>query len=222
MELSVENLACRRGGRHVFTGLSFAVVPGEPMTLRGPNGAGKSTLLRTLAGFLPISAGDARLGQASLAKSSQDMQDLVLYAGHLDAVKPALTVTENLAFWSSLHGTKDKPVADSALERFGLSAIAQRPAAECSAGQRRRLGIARLLLTERPLWLLDEPTVSLDAASSALVADLIREHAAKGGLTLVASHIDLGLGAGPELCLDPEPATARTAPDTDPFLEGQW
>lgn len=222
MDLVIDALSCRRGGRPVFAGLSFVARAGEAVALRGPNGAGKSSLLRLLAGLARPAAGDARLGGRSLRDSAADYRDRVAYAGHLDAVKPQLTVAENAAFWARLLGAA--PGAEgAALARFGLAPIADRPAAECSAGQKRRLGLARLLLAERPLWLLDEPTVSLDAASSRLVAELIGAHVAAGGIALVATHVDLGLpelrtlalaapGAGPAA----EPAAA------DPFLEGAW
>ncbi len=222
MDLVIDKLTCRRGGRTVFRDLSFRLSGGAAL-LRGPNGAGKSSLLRQLAGFVPVASGDVRLGQTSLRTDRSAFQEHVAYAGHLDAVKPALTVRQNLGLWASLFGAV--PVrADTALERFGLDAIAGRPAAECSAGQKRRLGLARLLVMERPLWLLDEPTVSLDADASALVAELITEHCAAGGLALIATHIDLGLAEAPVLQL--AAARGEDAPqgadEPDAFLSGDW
>lgn len=224
MELVLDALACRRAGRIVFRGLAARIGAGEAVALRGPNGVGKSSLLRMLAGFLPPAAGDATLGGISLRRDPAGFRDRVAYAGHLDAVKASLGVAENLALWAALEGAAPARAA-AALARFGLGPIAARPAAECSAGQRRRLGLARLLVTDRPLWLLDEPMVSLDAASAALVAELVRAHAAAGGLALVATHVDLGLGALREIRMLPAPPdSAGDAPAAarDPFLDGRW
>ena len=227
MELHLEQLACRRGGRTIFAGLDFRLPAGTAALVRGPNGAGKSSLLRILAGLLPPAAGEVRLGEISLSRDRSALQESVALAGHLDAVKPPLTVAENLRLWGRVLGAGPGRAA-AALDRFGLGAIADRTAGQCSAGQRRRLGLARLLLADRPLWLLDEPTVSLDAGSSALVADLVRAHAAAGGLALVATHIDLGLGPLPVLAIPPPTgataagATAGARTVRDPFLEGEW
>ena len=217
MDLSLQNLACRRAGRLIFQDLCFALAEGQAAALRGPNGVGKSTLLRQLAGLIPVTDGDARLGTVSLAADPQGFQEQVAYAGHLDAVKPALSVAENLDLWAGINGVNSP--AD-ALKRFGLATIAARPAAQCSAGQKRRLGLARLLVTHRPLWLLDEPTVSLDAEAAALIADLIREHIGAGGTALIATHVDLGLGDIPILTLTPPGREA--AAQSDPFLTGAW
>jgi heme exporter protein A len=229
MELVIQRLACRRGGRTVFAGLDFRLAAGSAALVRGPNGAGKSSLLRVVAGLLPPAAGDVRLGGASLARDRSALQESVALAGHLDAVKPALTVAENLRSWAGILGAEAGRAA-AALDRFGLAAIADRPAGQCSAGQRRRLGLARLLVADRPLWLLDEPTVSLDAASAALVAELVGRHAAAGGLALIATHIDLGLGPAPVLDLaapggeaaGSPPAALREGAAHDAFLEGEW
>jgi heme exporter protein A len=220
MDLVIEQLACRRGGRTVFAELDFRLGAGSAALVRGPNGAGKSSLLRIVAGLLPPVAGDLRLGELSLARDRSALQERVAFAGHLDAVKPALTVAENLGFWAGILGDERRRPA-AALERFGLAGIADRPAGQCSAGQRRRLGLARLLVLDRPLWLLDEPTVSLDASSTALVADLVHMHARAGGLALIATHIDLGLGALPVLEM-PAPARHPAPVGQDAFLEGEW
>jgi heme exporter protein A len=219
MELILDKLACRRAGRLVFGNLSFRLETGQVVALRGPNGVGKSTLLRQLAGLIPVAGGDARLGSVSLARDRQGFQEQVTYAGHLDAVKPALSIGENLMLWAGIHGN-DTDRADAALARFGMDGIATRPAAQCSAGQLRRLGLARLLVADRPLWLLDEPTASLDASASALVADLVREHVAAGGMALIATHVPLGLGDIPTLEMTPPGADAHHA--DDPFLAGAW
>ncbi|MBY8974696.1 heme ABC exporter ATP-binding protein CcmA [Rhodobacteraceae bacterium NNCM2] len=220
MDLHINNLACRRAGRQIFHGLDFALTAGQAAALRGPNGAGKSTLLRVLAGLLPPSGGDVRLGEVSLGADRGLFQEQVAYAGHLDAVKPALSVLDNLRIWAAINGAGPDRAA-AALERFALTAIASRPAVECSAGQRRRLGLARLLVVDRPLWLMDEPTVSLDKDAKGLIAELVRAHIAGGGMALIATHEDLGLGALPVLELRPATADPR-AEAADPFLEGAW
>jgi heme exporter protein A len=212
MGLSVSDLSCSRGGRPVLRGIGFALEDGETLLLRGPNGAGKSTLLRALAGLLPAS------GRIELDGSHDPdaRAERLAFAGHLDAVKGQLTVAENLAFWAALAGGS----AAAALAAFDLAPLADRPAHLCSAGQRRRLGLARLLLAPRRLWLLDEPTVALDAAAEARLLGAIRAHAAAGGLTVVATHAALDLGDARTLTLAPEAAAARAA--ADPFLAGTW
>ena len=219
MPLVLDNLACRRAGRLVYRDLCFQIEPAQAVALRGPNGVGKSTLLRQLAGLIPVSGGDAWLSETSLAGDRQGFQEQVTYAGHLDAVKPALSIGENLMLWAGIHGNSTAR-AEAALARFGLGALAARPAAQCSAGQKRRLGLARLLVADRPLWLLDEPTVSLDADASALVADLVREHIAAGGMALIATHVALGLGDIPTLEMTAPEADAHH--EDDPFLAGVW
>lgn len=217
MELIAENLGCTRAGRRVFSGQSFRLSGGQAMLLRGPNGAGKSTLLRGLAGLLPFDAGSVTLDGQSLQSARDDWQEKIAYAGHLDAIKPQLTVAENLIFWAKLFGGD----ADAAFDTFALSDIADRPAHMCSAGQKRRLGLARLMVSNRPLWLLDEPTVSLDAATVARFAQLVRDHCAAGGAALIATHIDLGLPDAQLFELSPF-AASDTTQDHDPFLAGDW
>jgi heme exporter protein A len=184
--------------------------------LRGPNGVGKSTLLRVLAGLLPADSGRIALDGVALADDREGWSERLAYAGHLDAIKPQLTVAENLAFWAALFGTGGAAIG-RALEAFGLGAIADRPAQVCSAGQKRRLGLARLLVAERRLWLLDEPTVSLDREATARFAALVGSHCAGGGLALIATHVDLGLAEARTLTLEPPRAAARSG---DPFLAG--
>ena len=183
MRMVVENLGVERGGVPVLEGLSFTLAAGQVLVLRGPNGSGKTTLLRTLAGL-----------QLPLAGSISAPPEAITYAAHADGLKSTLTARENLEFWARIHGT-GLAVVDAALERFNLVALAGRPAANLSAGQKRRLGLARLLVTGRPIWLLDEPTVSLDAASVALFAGAVRDHVADGGAALIATHIELGIDA---------------------------
>ena len=181
MELVVSDLDVARGGAVVLRGVGFRLGAGQVLVLRGPNGVGKTTLLRTLAGLQPAVSGTMSLPPESLA-----------YAGHADGAKATLTVAENLSFWAAVHGVADIAPALSAMNLIDL---ADRRAAHLSAGQRRRLGLARLLVTGRAVWALDEPTVSLDAASVVLFAAAIRDHVAAGGAALIASHIDLGLDA---------------------------
>jgi len=197
IRLVASDLACIRGGRQVFSGVSFAIGAGEALMVTGPNGAGKSTLLRLLAGLLRPLAGTLALegGEPELTVPEQ-----AHYLGHQDALKPALTVTENLDFWLRFLGGGKADVTP-ALAAVGLSAIAELPAGYLSAGQRRRLSIARLIAVKRPLWLLDEPTSALDVAAQAALAALMREHLAGGGLIVAAVHGPIGLDRAAELNL---------------------
>jgi heme exporter protein A len=185
-----ENLTCIRGERLVFRGLSFRLAAGGALVLRGPNGAGKSSLLRVCAGFLAPAEG--RLTWDGAAVDDWDAQRARLaYVSHHDAIKPALTLRDNLVFWAALAGHGD---VDTTLERFGLAALAKTPGRHLSAGQKRRANLARLALSDAPLWLLDEPTTALDTASVARLADAVAAHRAKGGVVMAATHIDLSFG----------------------------
>jgi heme exporter protein A len=192
--LSAEGLACARGGRFVFEGLSFALAPGETLLLTGPNGAGKSSLLRLLAGFFAPGGGalcwEGRPAHADLAAHRARLHLI----GHSNAIKGALTVRENLRFALAIAGA---PVGrlELALAGFELTALADVPAAYLSAGQQRRLALSRLLAAARPLWLLDEPDAGLDAASRAHLRDAVAAHRAAGGIAVIATHHDLGLEA---------------------------
>lgn len=196
MQLIAENLALERGGRRIVEGLAFQVAAGEALVLTGPNGAGKSTLIRGIAGFLPPAEGSIRLEGGA---AETEIAEQCHFVGHRDGVKAALSVFENAVFASRYLGDSRNPAA--ALERLGLDALAEVPAAYLSAGQRRRLGLTRLLLARRPLWLLDEPTVSLDAAAVATLASIITDHLATGGLVVAATHVPLGLEGARELRL---------------------
>ena len=211
MRLTAVELACHRGGRDVFSGVSFTVGAGEALTITGRNGAGKSTLLRLAVGFLRPSGGSLRLdgGDPELSIGEQ-----AHYLGHQDAVKPSLSVGENLQFWTTFLGAASIKVPD-ALEVMGLGGISALPAAYLSAGQRRRLSIARLIAVKRPIWLLDEPTSTLDAAAQHRLADVMRSHLAEGGLVLAATHASLELAGAKELRLgesDREPTPAALTP----------
>ncbi len=195
--LTVEGLAVARGGVPLLSGVSFSVTAGQALVLRGPNGCGKTTLLRAIAGLQP-----ALIGTIDLAP------DMIAYAAHADGIKATLTVSENLTFWAAIYGTRG---IDAALDRMNLRALADRAAQNLSAGQKRRLGLARLIVTGRPLWVLDEPTVSLDVASVALFGDVVRAHLAGGGMALIATHIDLGLPEAKMLDLGPYKARLDVA-----------
>jgi heme exporter protein A len=202
--LRIIGLSCARGGVPVLEGVGFDLAPGQALVLSGPNGIGKTTLLRTIAGLQPPLAGEVSLPPETLA-----------YAGHADGVKPMLTVAENLSFWAAVHGM---PGISDAMAAMNLTDLADRPARNLSAGQKRRLGLARLLVTGRACWLLDEPTVSLDAASVGLFAGVVAGHLGRGGMALIATHIDLGLPGAGVLDLTPFRARAPVAGAThDPF-----
>lgn len=191
MRLSGCGIRCVRGGREVFSRLDFEASSGEALAVTGPNGSGKTSLLRLIAGLLTIADGSIGLegGEAELTLPEQ-----AHYLGHRDALKPALSVTENLSFWRDYLGGEASDTAES-LAAVGLDHAAQLPAAYLSAGQRRRLSIARLLAVRRPVWLLDEPTNALDAAGQSLFAALMGDHLARGGLIVAATHAPLGIAA---------------------------
>lgn len=201
MALSVTDLACARGPAQVLANVSFSVASGEALILRGPNGAGKTTLLRTLAGLTPPLSGTISHEDGAIA-----------YSAHADGLKTQLSVTENLAFWAAVFGTSD---ISQAIEAFDLGALTNRRAGELSAGQKRRLSLARLLVTGRQIWCLDEPTVSLDAENTARFAAAVEAHLAIGGTAVIATHIDLGLPNA--RTLDITPFIAKGLANTDPF-----
>src|SRR5450432_1313746 len=191
MRLSGRGVRCVRGGREIFSGLDFEASAGEALAVTGPNGSGKTSLLRLTAGLLTMAGGSIDLegGGPDLTLPEQ-----AHYLGHRDALRPALSVLENLSFWREFLGGEVFDTAES-LAAVGLDHAADLPAAFLSAGQRRRLSIARLLTVRRPIWLLDEPTSALDAAGQNLFAGLMRDHLARGGLIMAATHAPLGLPA---------------------------
>jgi heme exporter protein A len=184
MRITAHELTCVRGGRLVFSGLSFALAPGDTLLVTGPNGAGKSSLLRLVAGLLKPARGSLTVDGAAAA--TRPIGGALHLVGHRNAVKSALTVARNLLFWRDfLGGSGD---VGKALAAFGLSALADAPAALLSAGQRRRLALARLLVASRPLWLLDEPGAALDSEGRGKITSLIAAHCSEGGIAVVAGH----------------------------------
>ena len=193
--LRVNHVTCARGGIPVLSDVSFDVAAGQALVLRGPNGIGKTTLLRTLAGLQPALSGQVNAPE-----------DETAYASHADGIKTALSVTENLQFWADIYGN---PVPDTIWEAFDLADLRLRIAGTLSAGQKRRLGLARLGVIGRKVLFLDEPTVSLDGFSVKLFASWLQDtHLASGGIAVIATHIDLGIDA-PEMDLTP----FQAAPD---------
>ncbi len=203
MTLNVTDLACRRGLITILRGVSLAVEPGEAIILRGPNGAGKTTLLRTLAGLTPPVAGTVE-------------PDVCAYAAHADGLKSQLTVAENLTFWARIFGTSG--IAPS-VDAFDLAPLLHRRVADLSAGQKRRTALARLPLAGRPVWLLDEPTVSLDTGAVALFGRAVATHLAAGGSAILATHIDLGLPEARTLDVARFAAGHHAPISDDPFAQ---
>lgn len=202
------DLACRRGERLVFTGLSFRVAAGGALLLRGPNGSGKSSLLRCMAGLLAPVAGAQTWNDQPVTLDSDAHRGRLRYLGHQDAVKPALTVLENLALWQQLHGLRDAAALGRALAALSLDRLAELPARLLSAGQRRRVALARLLAAPATLWLLDEPTTALDDDGVARFARLVGDHRAGGGLVVLSSHGDPGVNGEVLALADFAPASA--------------
>lgn len=202
MTLSGRDLACIRGGRQVFSRINFSVAAGHALVLTGPNGAGKSSLLRMIAGLIRPAGGAITFdgGDTELSVGEQ-----AHYVGHVDPLKPALTVKENLSFWARfLNGKAAAGLADvieRSLAATALADLGDLPAGYLSAGQRRRLSLARVLAAPRPIWLLDEPTAALDDASQGRLRQLMLDHLGGGGIVVAATHGPLGLEAASELRL---------------------
>jgi heme exporter protein A len=191
MRLSGRGISCVRGGRDVFSGLDFEACSGEALAVVGANGSGKTSLLRMIAGLLAVGGGSIALegGASELTIAEQSH-----YLGHRDALKPALSVIENLAFWRDFLGGEANDAMES-LATVGLDHVVYLPAAYLSAGQRRRLSLARLLTIRRPIWLLDEPISALDAPGAGMFSNLMSDHLQRGGLIIAATHGPLGIAA---------------------------
>jgi heme exporter protein A len=198
MRLKADGLTCNRGGREVFSSLSFGLASGEAMIVTGRNGAGKSSLLRMIGGLVRISSGRLELDGGM---PDSPLSEQCHYLGHQDAMKPSLSVHENLQFWTAFLGAARATDSGSALETVDLCSLAGLPAAYLSAGQRRRLSIARLVAVPRPIWLLDEPTSALDAPSQKKLAELMNTHLTGGGMIIAAAHGPIGLERARELKL---------------------
>lgn len=199
MRLLAENVSVDRGGRRIVGGVDFVLSDGEALILSGPNGAGKSTLLRAIAGLLPLAA-----GALTLDGEAEEIAASLHYVGHAEGMKPALTVRENLDFWSAFLSRGDAGAAlapADALDAFGLAHVIDIPAGYLSAGQKRRVALARLLVAPRPIWLLDEPTTALDVRAQGALAAVMARHRAGGGIVLAATHSPVGLENAGELRL---------------------
>jgi len=203
MRLLAENVCVDRGGRRIVEGVDFALADGQALILSGPNGAGKSTLLRAIAGLLPLAA-----GALTLDGQSEEIASALHYIGHAEGMKPALTVRENLDFWGAFLARENAKAAlapADALDAFGLAHVIDIPAAYLSAGQKRRVALARLLVAPRPIWLLDEPSTALDVRAQAALAAVMARHRAGGGMVLAATHSPVGLENASELKLGAAP-----------------
>lgn len=191
--LAARDLACRRGGRLIFADVAFSLAPGDALVVVGANGTGKTSLLRLLAGFAQPAAGQILWDGEDIALDFAGHRARTHFLGFADGLKALLTVGENLAFLAALLGNRDRAPPPAALAHFGLDALAQRPTRALSAGQRRRLALARLLAVPRPLWLLDEPGVALDREGRARLEEAIERHRAQGGVVAIATHGDVAV-----------------------------
>ena len=206
MLLKVKDLSVSRGGRLLLSGVNFDLSAGEVLLLEGPNGIGKTSLLRTLAGLQPSAMGEIIL-----------QSDTVVYAGHADGLKTGFSVIENLQFWADIFASRER--LEEALTEFELIALKHRLAGRLSAGQKRRLGLARLILSNRPLWLLDEPTVSLDETSRNAFYKALAAHCAMGGGALIVSHASINVEAATKsMDLSPYAAKGFVTKEVDAFL----
>lgn len=200
LRLTVENLSARRGEELIFQDISFIVEEGNALCVKGPNGAGKTTLLRVVAGLLPIETGSIHLRGPQSETGTPG--EACHYLGHRNAMKRELTVRENLAFWKSNLG--DSPGGtgigpEAAVEAVGLTGLSHIPFGYLSAGQQRRIAMAKLLVAHRPVWILDEPTAALDTGAEAMFAGLVTRHLQSGGIAVAATHQPLDIAGMAEL-----------------------
>ncbi|PCI06014.1 MAG: heme ABC transporter ATP-binding protein CcmA [Hyphomicrobiales bacterium] len=196
MNLTAENLSAIRGEQTIFSNVSFSLKSGDLLLVTGTNGSGKSTLLRVIAGLLHTFS-----GKIELSGDDQPIQHQCHYLGHQNVLKPTMSVEENLDFWRKYCGSPDDEI-EIALEKVGLAGVQDIPAGYLSAGQKRRIAIARLLVTKRTLWLVDEPTAALDAKSEKMFADILQTHLEKGGIAIAATHQPLGIKTAQKLDMD--------------------
>ena len=195
------DLACRRGERIVFEHLDFALAPGGVLLLTGRNGSGKSSLLRLMAGLTPPLSGILAWDGDDVADDPAAHRARLAFVGHADALKPVLTVAESIAFWAGMRGSGDGDAVEAAVDRFGLGALAATPCRLLSAGQRRRVSLARLIASPAPLWLLDEPLTGLDSEAAAELLDAIAAHRTAGGRVVLSTHVPLELAGCTTLSL---------------------
>lgn len=209
MRIFAQNLSVKRGEELIFTDVSFELFPTESLTISGPNGVGKSTLLRALAGLLPIDSGTFEIKTDS--KEAKPNTEYCHYIGHKNAMKAELTVLENLNFWQRTMAQEDIVDDDlimspeAAVELLGLSHTLDLPFGFLSQGQRRRIALAKLFVSYRPVWLLDEPTAALDKASSDNFANITNGYLEKGGIVIAATHVPLGFKEVKQLEMTPPP-----------------
>lgn len=209
MQAIARELAGSRGGNILFSGLNFSLAAGEGLAVSGPNGVGKSTLLRILAGLLPTTSGNFNLNGANGA--ALPVFEFAHYLGHRNSMKAELTVAENLKFWKSYQAGEEEAglEVEEAIDAVGLDGVGHLPFGYLSAGQKRRIALARLLVAERPLWLLDEPTAALDRRSEQLFRDIAADHLAAGGMLIAATHLPLGIDGLGSLVMEPSAAKAH-------------
>jgi len=198
MKLNVENLSANRGEQTIFAHISFQLTAGDALIVTGTNGSGKSTLLRVIAGLLPNFSGNMVVEGGI---EDKPIAEYCHYLGHQNALKPTMSVAENLLFWQQHCGTPDLEITE-ALQKIDLAGTYDIPIAYLSAGQKRRIAIARLLVTKRQIWLVDEPTAALDAKSEAMFSNLLQTHMASGGIVIAATHQPLGLKNTKNLDMD--------------------